>query len=64
MKTSRLLVLLLAALLGTSCGTAKRDDSVIRIGEYGSLTGSEATFGISTHEGILLAVDEANRRAA
>ncbi len=61
MKTSRLLVLLLAALLGTSCGTAKRDDSVIRIGEYGSLTGSEATFGISTHEGILLAVDEANR---
>lgn len=32
----------------------------IKIGEVGSMTGSEATFGISTHEGILLAVNQAN----
>jgi branched-chain amino acid transport system substrate-binding protein len=30
------------------------------LGEYGSLTGSEATFGQSTHNGITLAVDEIN----
>lgn len=32
----------------------------ILVGEYGSMTGSEATFGISTHEGIQLAFKEAN----
>jgi branched-chain amino acid transport system substrate-binding protein len=33
---------------------------VIRIGEVGSMTGADATFGISTHQGILLAIQEAN----
>ena len=33
---------------------------VITIGEVGSMTGSEATFGISTHNGIELAVSEIN----
>jgi branched-chain amino acid transport system substrate-binding protein len=32
----------------------------IRIGEYASLTGKEATFGISSHEGTVLAVEELN----
>jgi branched-chain amino acid transport system substrate-binding protein len=32
----------------------------ILIGEYSSLTGSEATFGQSTHDGIMLAVEEIN----
>lgn len=32
----------------------------ILVGEYGSMTGNEATFGISTHEGVMLAVKEAN----
>jgi branched-chain amino acid transport system substrate-binding protein len=32
----------------------------ILIGEFGSMTGSEATFGQSTHNGILLAVEEQN----
>ena len=32
----------------------------ILIGEYGSMTGSEATFGQSTHNGIMLAVEEFN----
>lgn len=36
--------------------------STIKIGEVGSLTGSEATFGVSTHEGILLAIEEINRQ--
>lgn len=32
----------------------------ILIGEYGSMTGGEATFGISTHEGVMMAIDEVN----
>ena len=32
----------------------------ILVGEYGSMTGSEATFGQSTHNGIMLAVEEFN----
>ncbi|HYI11221.1 MAG TPA: ABC transporter substrate-binding protein [Thermoanaerobaculia bacterium] len=32
----------------------------IVIGEYGSMTGGQATFGDSTHKGIMLAVDEIN----
>ncbi len=32
----------------------------IKVGEFASLTGKEATFGISSHEGTLLAVEEIN----
>jgi branched-chain amino acid transport system substrate-binding protein len=32
----------------------------ILVGEYGSMTGSEATFGQSTHNGIIMAADEIN----
>lgn len=32
----------------------------ILVGEFGSMTGPEATFGVSTHNGILMAVDEIN----
>ena len=32
----------------------------IKIGEYASLTGGTATFGISSHEGTLLAIEEIN----
>ncbi len=42
--------------------TKKADQNVIKVGEFGSLTGSEATFGISTHEGIILAVNEVNEQ--
>ncbi len=35
-------------------------NKTIRIGEVGSMTGSEATFGASTHQGIELAVKEIN----
>jgi branched-chain amino acid transport system substrate-binding protein len=34
----------------------------IRIGEIEPLTGKEAAFGQSSHRGILLAVEELNRR--
>jgi branched-chain amino acid transport system substrate-binding protein len=40
----------------TTAGT----EGEIVIGEYGSLTGAEATFGVSTHNGIMLALDEIN----
>lgn len=36
------------------------DSGPILIGEYGSMTGSEATFGQSTHNGIVIAVEELN----
>ncbi len=52
-------VLSLLALAAISCG-AKIDPNQIRIGEFGSLTGAQATFGISTDNGIKLAVDEIN----
>lgn len=32
----------------------------IKVGEYASLTGDTATFGISSHEGTLLAIEEIN----
>jgi len=32
----------------------------IKVGEFASLTGKEATFGISSHEGTLMAVEELN----
>jgi len=44
---------------GAETGGAPVGD-VIKIGEVGSMTGSEATFGTSTHQGILLAVEQAN----
>jgi branched-chain amino acid transport system substrate-binding protein len=39
---------------------AKPAEDVILLGEVGSLTGSEAAFGISTRDGIAMAIDEAN----
>src|SRR5215208_2370577 len=45
-----------------SCsGGAGGESSEILIGEYGSLTGTTATFGISSKNGIDMAVDSANR---
>jgi branched-chain amino acid transport system substrate-binding protein len=40
-------------------GSAAASDEIV-IGEYGSMTGSEANFGQSTHNGILMAVEELN----
>ncbi|HEX2060039.1 MAG TPA: ABC transporter substrate-binding protein [Thermoanaerobaculia bacterium] len=52
---------LLALLFVFACAPAEpRGGGEIVIGEYSSLSGSEATFGQSTHNGILLAVEEIN----
>jgi branched-chain amino acid transport system substrate-binding protein len=45
---------------GAPSSAAAPQTGTILIGEYGSMTGSEATFGQSTHNGIVLAVEEVN----
>ncbi len=41
-------------------GGASAGGPTIKVGEYASMTGKEATFGISSHEGTLMAVEEIN----
>ena len=48
---------------GSSSGTGDAAAEEILIGEYGSLTGEDATFGTSTKNGIDIAVDEINAAA-
>ena len=55
----KLQALALSGLLAIT-GCHKVDDSVIRIGEYGAMTGDIATFGQTTHDGVQMAIDEAN----
>ncbi len=52
-----LLVLALVALIPLGCAQRANE---IKIGEYGSLTGSTATFGISSKNGIELFIDKVN----
>ncbi|MBN1504178.1 MAG: ABC transporter substrate-binding protein [Candidatus Eisenbacteria bacterium] len=54
---SAVLVLVVSACLLVSCGKKANE---IRIGEFGSLTGTTATFGISTKNAIDLAIEEVN----
>ena len=59
-KLSRLLAATVSlALLSAGC-KKQSDANTIKVGEFASLTGKEATFGISSHEGTLLAVEELN----
>jgi branched-chain amino acid transport system substrate-binding protein len=54
---------LLGSLILASCGGEQgggTDTGEILIGEYGSLTGATATFGISTKNGIDMAIEETN----
>jgi branched-chain amino acid transport system substrate-binding protein len=44
---------------GTTSSTAAGGGEIL-VGEYGSLTGPQATFGTSTHNGIMMAIDEIN----
>jgi branched-chain amino acid transport system substrate-binding protein len=53
--------ILLATVSGVVIG-ASAFAATIKIGEVGSMTGSEATFGVSTHEGIELAIKEQNAK--
>ncbi|MBL9202353.1 MAG: ABC transporter substrate-binding protein, partial [Opitutaceae bacterium] len=57
MPIPRLLPLLLAVVVAVS---AAEPPAPIRIGEFASLTGKEATYGQAAHKGVLLAIEEAN----
>src|SRR5262245_37868942 len=58
---SALPALVFAACTGAAGpGSEPAVNDTILVGEYGSLTGSEATFGQSTHNGVMLAVEEIN----
>jgi branched-chain amino acid transport system substrate-binding protein len=58
---SRLHVLaVLGVFVLSACGKGGGDASEILIGEFGSLTGTTATFGISSKNGIDMAIAEAN----
>ncbi|MGH9363859.1 MAG: ABC transporter substrate-binding protein, partial [Thermoanaerobaculia bacterium] len=61
MKTRLSLCALLSAALAAtfSCGKGGSGGEIL-IGEYGSLTGGIATFGISTRDGSQMAFDEVN----
>ncbi len=66
MQTSKLwliITLLAGGLVLPSCGSTQETSQAdeIVIGEYGSLTGTTATFGISTKNGIDMAVDQVNQ---
>ena len=68
-RTSVVLAAAAAALLlgcppsnETKGGGGAASGGEILIGEYGSLTGPQATFGTSTHNGIMMAIDEINAK--
>lgn len=63
MKNILLPAVLLGLALGfTGCKPSGSGDAgqTIKVGEFASLTGKEATFGVSSHEGTLLATEELN----
>jgi branched-chain amino acid transport system substrate-binding protein len=46
-------------LLSVAC-RSKTGPDVVMVGEVGALTGAEASFGLSTRDGVALAIEEAN----
>jgi branched-chain amino acid transport system substrate-binding protein len=57
-------LVLLFAFGWISCNNTKngkQEPTEILVGEFGSLTGSTATFGISTRNGVDMAIDEVNK---
>jgi branched-chain amino acid transport system substrate-binding protein len=46
--------------LALVAGCDKSGGGAIKVGEFASLTGKEATFGVSSHEGTLMAIEEIN----
>lgn len=60
MKKIMIINWIIATVFILSSCTKKED--VILVGEYGSLTGDDATFGISTNKGIKMAFDEINAK--
>ena len=61
MKIRHFLLPAFAASLVLGLSSCKKGGGdTIKVGEFASLTGKEATFGMSSHEGTLLAVEEVN----
>jgi branched-chain amino acid transport system substrate-binding protein len=58
-KSLGVMAILLTGIAIWSCGGGGGPNEIL-IGEFGSLTGTTATFGQSTHNGITLAVEETN----
>ena len=52
-------IVALFVMLPLLSGCTKKSNEIL-VGEYGSLTGSDATFGLSTNKGLRLAFDEVN----
>src|ERR1043165_3154470 len=59
-RIPRVVPILLASLFVLGLGGCAKREAEIKVGEYGSLTGSTATFGISSKNGIELFVDALN----
>jgi branched-chain amino acid transport system substrate-binding protein len=57
----RFLRIAAAAALALALGCSKKSSDTILVGHVASLTGSEATFGVSTDNGIKLAFEELNK---
>jgi branched-chain amino acid transport system substrate-binding protein len=58
---TRLALSVLAALSVLGLSACKKEDAnEIVVGEFGALTGSIASFGQSTHKGVVMAIEEAN----
>jgi branched-chain amino acid transport system substrate-binding protein len=62
MRSARAVVLAVLGILAASCKPKPPAQDVILIGHVGSLTGPSATFGLSTDNGIKLALAEANKK--
>jgi branched-chain amino acid transport system substrate-binding protein len=63
LKCARLVIFPILLLGFAACnksGSGGDSGNTIKVGEYASLTGKEATFGISSHEGTLMAIEEIN----
>jgi len=58
-QSTGLAVVAALALMSSGCGGGGGAD-VIRVGEFASLTGKESAFGVSSHNGTQMAVDELN----
>jgi branched-chain amino acid transport system substrate-binding protein len=60
LQRTGIVAMLIACLSLTISGCQNGGGDEILIGHYGSLTGSQATFGISTDNGIKMAIEELN----
>jgi branched-chain amino acid transport system substrate-binding protein len=60
MKSKAIVFITLFFLISIIISSCNKNQDTIKIGQFASLTGSEATFGISSDNGIKLAVEEIN----